>query len=365
MKIVFANNNLFGLVQFRKDVIMHLVEKGHEVVAVVPTSDESANKLDGVRVEYIPFNRASTNPFHDIKLLYHLIRVFKRERPDYGFFFTIKPNVYGTIAAHFCGFPSSMMMAGLGYTFTNGRISSRIARALYRVALSLTDNLLLLNEDNVKTVLKLKLCNQEKIILLSGGEGVNLKQYLYHDNRNDGIIFLFIGRLLKEKGVFDFVEAAREVKNLYPNVEFQIAGSIDKLFPDSLKESDLEELEKSHIVKYLGSIDMAKKLTESGLVIAIPSYYSEGLNRSLMEGCAAGKPIITTSQPGCKETVIDGENGYMVPPQHPHELAEAMIRYINLPEDEKIQMSQKSRLHAEKYFDVKTVIDVYDSIIKA
>ncbi len=363
MKIVFVNNNLFGLTQFRIDVINHFIDKGYEVVAIVPSTAKETIDLDRIRVRFIPLNRASTNPFHDIKLLIHLMKIFRQERPDYGFFFTIKPNIYGTFAAKLCGFPSSMMMAGLGYTFTNNRLSSRIARFLYRVALKYTDKLLLLNEDNLKTVLRLKICNKGKIILLKGGEGVNLVKYPYYDNSSRVIRFLFIGRLIKEKGIYDFIEAAKEVKGLYSFADFQIAGIIDKEYPDSLKEHELIALEETGIIRYLGNIDMTEKLKEPGIVITIPSYYSEGLNRSLMEGCATGKPIITTEQPGCKETVIDGINGYIVPAQCPSKLAEAMIRYINLTEEEKMKMSKESRRLAESCFDVNMVIDVYNSII--
>lgn len=362
-KILFINNKLGGLIQFRLDVMKHLEGQGYEVEAVVPLSEKGLVDTKGIRVEYLPFNRTTTNPLSDLLFFYRLIKIFKKERPQYVFLYTIKPNIYGSIAAKLCGIPSTMMMAGLGYTFTNNKLASRIARLLYRIALKFSDYLLLLNEENVKTIMRLGMCKKEKIIHLKGGEGVNLEKYINYDNESGIIKFLFVGRLLKEKGVFDFVEAAREVKKHYHDVEFQIAGRLDKDFPGSLSQKEMDELEKTDTINYLGHIDMVEKLKEPGMVIAIPSYYSEGLNRSLMEGCAAGKPIITTNQPGCRETVIDGKNGFLVPINAPHLLAEAMIRYISLTPYEKRQMSRESRLLAESQFDVKEVLKVYDDII--
>lgn len=362
-KILFINNNLVGFVYFRMDVMEHLQEDGYEVVAVAPSSDKGIAELGNIRVEYVPFDRTSTNPLHDLRYLRQLVKLFKKERPDYAFMYTIKPNIYGTLAARWCGVHSSMMMAGLGYTFTNNRMSSRIARGLYRLALRFTDKLLLLNEDNVKTIRNMGMCPQEKIVFLEGGEGVNLSHYTYTSNKSDKIIFLFVGRLLKEKGIFDFVEAAKIVKKEYPEAEFHIAGGLDREFPNSLKQNELDELVKSGIVSYLGQINMVEKLKEPGIVIIIPSYYSEGLNRSLMEGCATGKPIITTNQPGCAEALTDGKNGYMIPVCQPQKLAEAIMKYIKLSDVEKMRMSEESRKLAEQKFDVKHVIKTYESIL--
>ena len=223
---------------------------------------------------------------------------------------------------------------------------------------------MLLNQDNVDTVKRLRIGDEKKILFLQGGEGVNLSHYTYCNNESKEVKFLFVGRLLKEKGIYDFADAAREVKRQYhDNVEFQIAGGLDKDYPNSLKQEDLNELVNSGVVTYLGRIDMVEKLKEPGVVIAIPSYYSEGLNRSLMEGCAAGKPIITTNQPGCRETVVDGKNGSMVPVCQPQLFAEAIMKYINLNKEGKQKMSLESRRLAEERFDVKDVIKTYDDII--
>ena len=364
MKILFVNNNLNGLIHFRMDVMLHLRNQGHDIVAVLPSSKENRQDLNGVRVVYVPFRPTSTNILHDIFFFFSLLKVFLKEKPDYAFLYTIKPNIYGTFAAHLCGVSSSMMMAGLGYAFANDNLSSRIARKLYRIALRKTDHLLLLNEKDEKTVMGLDLCNPQKIVLLRGGEGVNIQRFQFHDNRCDKVCFLFVGRLLREKGVLDFVEAARIVKKEFPDTKFQIAGSTVPDSPGHLTPDEVKTIETSDIVECLGRIDMVKKLEEPGIVLVLPSYYPEGMNRSLMEGCAAGKPIITTSLPGCREAVEDGKNGYLVPPQQPVILAEAMLRYLGLPEDKRQRMSEASRRLAEKRFDVRNVYRVYDEILR-
>ena len=364
MKILFVSNSLNGLFHFRMDVMMHLKSIGYEVVGVVPSSDRNKLDVNGLKILYVPLHRTSKNFYHDLSFFFSLLRVFISEKPDYVFNYTVKPNIYATLAARLFRVSSSMMMAGLGYPFSNNNLSSKLARGLYRVALNFSDNLLLLNESNVESVKRLELCNSEKIIFLEGGEGVNLQRFQYHDNLSDKVCFIFVGRLLREKGVLDFLEAAGEIKRLYPKVGFQIAGSADIHSPCSLKPEEIEAIKTSDVVDYLGYIDMAKKLEDAGIVLVIPSYYPEGLNRSLMEGCAAGKPIITTNQPGCRELVVDGVNGFLVPVQRPKVLADAMLRYISLPDDKKRCMSIESRRLAESRFNVENVYRIYESILE-
>jgi len=364
MKIMFVNNNLRGLLHFRMDVMRHLQAQGYEVVAVVPSSERDKQDVHGPRILYVPMERKSVNPFRDMMLFFSLVKVFRQEKPQYAFLYTIKPNIYGTLAAKLCGVRSSMMMAGLGFAFANNSLQSRIARSMYRIALKFSEHLFLLNEGDVKTVKDLGMCRSDKITLLKSGEGVNLQRFEFHDNRSERVRFLFVGRLLREKGVLDFVEAAKEVKRKYPEIMFQIAGLPDTDSYGNLTSEEMAMVTASDVVDYLGRVDMVEKLKESGQVMVIPSYYSEGLNRSLMEGCATGKPIITTNHPGCREMVIDGKNGFLVPVRQPHALAEAMLRYMSLSDDERQQMSQESRRLAESRFDVRSVFNAYDEIFR-
>lgn len=369
MKILFCNNNLAGMILFRKEVMCHFLEIGCDVVVVTPdkTSILCADNLpDGIKLRCVKMNRTSTNPFLDMMYVVRLARIFRQERPDYIFNYTIKPNIYGSMMAKMQGIPCTCMMAGLGYAFTNNSLPSRIARVLYRIGIRNSQHLLLLNESNVRLVRSFNLCDDKKIEYLKGGEGVNLSYYTYSDNQSDMTTFLFIARLIEEKGYRDFVDAARIVKAQYREVRFQVIGEYDLGYPRAVTQEQVTSDVKEGVIEFLGTTnDMRQYYRQPGYVICIPSYYSEGLNRSLMEGCSAGKPIITTDHPGCREMVIDGVNGFKVPTKDPKALAEAMIRYLKLTPEAKKKMSIESRKLAEHQFDVNHVIEVYDRIVSS
>ena len=366
-KILFCNNLLSGMLLFRKDIIHHFREQQKDIVLVVIKSEADEKYLEeliGIKVYTIDVSRTSTNPLNDLRFFSSFWKILSKEKPDYVFNYTIKPNIYGAIACRLRGIPCTDMMAGLGYTFTNNNLSSKIARTLYRIGLACAQHLFLLNEENVKAVKQLKLCNDKKIIWLKGGEGVNLNHYQYFNNETDSITFLFIARLIEEKGYRQFVKAAKIIREKYPNVQFQVVGEYDFTYPKAISKEEVAKDVEDGYIKYMGvTTNMLDFYSRPGYIICIPSYYSEGLNRSLMEGCAVGKPIITTEHSGCKEMVIDGKNGYIVPKQDVVALANAMEKYILLPTVEKNAMSLNSRKLAEKHFDVKIVIAEYEKIL--
>ena len=369
MKILFNNNNTFGLTVFRIDIIRHFLECGHEVVLVCPVRmvDDLKKMPEGAKMIPIYANRASTGIIDNLSYLKQLYKIFKSERPDYVFNYTIKPNIYGAFAAKMLGIPNSCMMAGLGYAFSHNDISSYIARTLYRVSMKCTQHIMVLNESNYNTLLEKHLCAKDKIVWLKGGEGVNISNYPYYDNGAQDITFVFIARMIAEKGYRIFVEAAKEVKKKYSQVKFHAIGTFADGSPDASSNITKEEVEndvRQGYIEYLGTFsNMLEVYSRPGCVITIPSYYSEGLNRSLMEACSCGKPIITTSIYGCKETVVDGVNGYLVEPKNVNALVDAITRYIELPQEQKQQMSIESRKLAESRFDIQKVFAVYDDII--
>lgn len=366
-KILFCNNLLSGMLLFRKDIIHHFREQQKDIVLVVIKSEADEKYLEeliGIKVYTIDVSRTSTNPLNDLRFFSSFWKILSKEKPDYVFNYTIKPNIYGAIACRLRGIPCTDMMAGLGYTFTNNNLSSKIARTLYRIGLACAQHLFLLNEENVQAVKKLKLCNDKKIIWLKGGEGVNLNHYKYFNNETQSITFLFIARLIEEKGYRQFVKAAKLIREKYPYVQFHVVGEYDFTYPKAISKEEVEKDVEDGYIKYMGvTTNMLDFYSRPGYIICIPSYYSEGLNRSLMEGCAVGKPIITTEHWGCKEMVIDGKNGYIVPKQDVAALANAMEKYILQPTAEKNAMSLNSRKWAEKHFDVKIVIAKYEKIL--
>lgn len=363
---MFCDNTLWGLVNFRGDIFHHFMEKGYDVVLAAPEKEDKQMQItipQGVTYYPIKMGRTGTNPLGDIIYFIRLFRIIKKERPTFLFTYTIKPNIYGSLAAHILGITTTAMMPGLGYAFKSKSISMIIARSLYRWGLSMTNHLLLLNEENYHDVVTQKLCNKTKIILLRGGEGVNLGHFEYTDNTAEHTTFLFVGRILWDKGYLEFVEAAKIVKQLYTDTQFKLLGSLDPFYPKSVPLERIKQDEKTGLIHYVGFTNNMKSVfREPGIVITLPSFYGEGMNRSLMEACACGKPIITTNISGCKELVDNNKNGYIVSPKNIQQLADAMIRYLKLSQQDKQTFSLNSRRKAEDIFDIKKVFHVYDQI---
>lgn len=354
------------LLNFRGVVIEQLVADGHELVLLVPYMTENSNVAVpyGAKVIEVEMTPTSTSPIHDLKLLRQYIRVYKQERPDYIFHYTIKPNIYGGMAAQWLGIPHTSMVAGLGYSFSSNGVKNKIARMLYRIGLRKADHVLVLNADNQKVLLEKKVAKSSQLLLLEGGEGVDLERFAMTDNHSDYVHFLMVARMLYDKGYSETVEAARIVKAKYPHVDVWMLGSLDEESPMGVPHEVIEKDQKEGVIEYLGFTSEPQKIMGKQGVLLLLSSYHEGLNRSLMEACALGKPIITSDIPGCRETVDAGKNGYLVPKKDSKALAEAMEKYILLSDAEKAAMGRASREYAERRFDIKKVIGVYEEILK-
>ncbi len=367
-KILFCDNTLWGLVNFRGAVIRHLVSKGFEIVLVAPQDETTFMKTvipEGVRYIPVHMNRCSQNPFHDLKYFFTLYKIYRDEAPNYIFHYTIKPNIYGSFAASLLRIPNTDIITGLGHALVGDSIKNRIAAALYASGLRCANSVLVLNQFIADYVKERRICRSRKVILLKGGEGVCLDRFPMTDHASENTIFLMVGRLLKDKGYNEYVQAAREVLRRGWKARFQILGPLDCSYPKHITQEELDRDISDGIIEYLGVTDHVQQyLQQKGVVIVLPSYH-EGLNRSLMEACSSGCPIITSDIPGCRETVTEGENGFLVPPRNVELLAEAMIRYLKLTPEEKNSFSLSSRKKAEKVFDMRLVIDEYLEILKS
>lgn len=367
MKIIFCDNGLRGLLNFRGSVIDYYLNKGHDIVLVYPSVTHEKS-LEGripkgckcYQTSMIP---TGMNPIKDVFLLYELFRIYKKERPNIVFNYTIKPNIYGTLAAKFVGVKSVAMVAGLGYMFNSNGLKQKIGRVLYKLGLRNSNKVLTLNPTIYRTLIEKSFVKKTNIALLKGGEGVDLNRFKYVEDSFVNTKFLMVSRVLYDKGYFEYVEAAKIVKKKYPEVVFELVGPLDVDSPMGVAYEVLKQDEMSGAVKYLGVLnDIPSKLGEGGVVIVLPSYH-EGLSMSLIEACSMGRPIITSDIPGCRETVDNGKNGYLVPVRSVEKLAESMIKFIESSQFEKQEMSQKSREKAEQTFDVKYVFAMYDKII--
>ena len=363
-KILFCDNVLWGLVNFRGSVIRHFVQQGDEVILVAPQDDESIMKVDipeGVRYIPVRLNRCSRNPFTDLIYCAHLYRIYRKEHPDYIFHYTIKPNVYGSIAARLAGINCTGMVAGLGYGLLGDGMLSRLLAVMYRYAFKYVSSIFVLNKFNYQYLLDHKFCTSAQLRLFKGGEGVDLSAYPYvREESGSPVVFLMVGRVLYDKGYREYVQAAKIVKQQYPDVRCQLLGMLDETYPAHVDEEELKRDVEEGTIEYLASTnDVMQYLGRSGVVVVLPSYF-EGLSRSLMEACAVGRPIIATDIPGCRETVDEGKNGFLVKVKDSSSLAEGMLRYLSLSDVEKQAFSRHSRKKAEETFDVRQVIKEYE-----
>ena len=366
MKVIFVGTVASSFYGFRADLIRTLLKKGHQVYAF--TSEYTAEdlkkieKLGATPITYT-LNRGGLNPLADIIATYQLSKKIKAINPDLVFSYFSKPVIFGTLAAKLAKIPCVIgMLEGLGYTFTEQpeglskktQLIKKIQIFLYKIALPQLDQLIFLNPDDPKDLLEKYAINVKKVEVL-GGIGLNLQDYPYQplSNIHLPLKFLFIGRLLKEKGIHEFVQAAKLVKEKYPETEFTVLGAIDHANLGALSEAELHQLIQTNIIHYPGHVSNVSDWIAENHIFVLPSY-REGVPRSTQEAMAIGRAIITTDVPGCRETIVDGVNGFLVPKWNPEALAEKMIYFIENPEQ--IQaMGEESYKIAQEKFDARKV----------
>lgn len=359
--VAIIGNQGFSMLNFRGALIEDLVAQGHTVYALAPSinQDEAAALLQlGAEPVEIRLARTGTNPLTDLSTLLHLRRVLKRLRPDFTLGYAAKPAIYGTLAAWLARVPKRFaMIEGLGYVFIPQERESfakktlrRIVTSLFRLALSLTNKVFFLNSDDVADFSALGLLRYGQAVNI-GGIGVDLERWRPAPPVLDPVTFLFVGRLLRDKGILDFVSAARLIKEAHPSVRFLLVGGVDEN-PQSISRAIAESWVEEGLVEWMGHTQVAPWL-EQASVFVLPSY-REGVPRSTQEAMAMGRPVITTDAPGCRETVVNGINGYLVPPRDPSALAAAMQAFITEPE-RIVSMGHESRRMAEARFDVRKV----------
>lgn len=365
MKIIIIGTTASSIYSFRKDLIQSLTREGNEIYAFISEYQNDdllkVKELGAFPVIYNQ-NRGGLNPLADIKSTLKLAKTIKSINPDIVFSYFVKPVIFGTLAAKIAKVPKIVgMLEGLGYSFTEqpegfskkAKVIKSIQIALYKLALPQLDNLIFLNPDDPQDLIK-KYSIKVKNIHVLGGIGLDLEDYTYQTPPNTNTInFLFIGRLLKEKGIHEFISATKIVKKDYPSAKFTVLGAIDEANPGALKKSELDQLISSGIVDYPGHVDNITDWIANNHVFVLPSY-REGVPRSTQEAMAIGRPVITTDVPGCRDTVVDGVNGFLVEKWNPEALAKKMIYYIENPDQIK-KMGLESYKIAQEKFDVHRV----------
>jgi len=362
LKVVVLAGFAKSLVHFRSELLASLVAAGHEVIACAPGEDArfvSRVRSLGVRYQPIHLDRTGTNPLRDLGYFWEMVRFFHKEHPDVVFSYTAKPVIFGSLAARLTGVPRIFsMVTGLGYAFATKQLKQKLVsivmRCLYRLGLAVNQTVFFQNPDDIALFTRWGLVTPERTVLINGS-GVNLDQYGVVPRIITPPVFLLIGRMLKDKGVVEFGAAARMLKERYPQAIFRLLGPHDD-HPATVPWSSIQNWIDAGIVEYFAETeDVRPFMAETGVYV-LPSY-REGTPRSVLEAMAMGRPVITTDAPGCRETVIDGDNGFLVPVGDADSLAVAMERFILQPELIE-KMGRRSREIVEEKYDVNKVNSV-------
>ena len=358
-KIILIGTTGSSFYGFRADLIKKLVSDQHEVYAFTSEYTESClTKIQALGANPVCYqlSRGGLNPFADIASMIELTREIKKIQPDIVFSYFAKPLIYGSIAAKRAKVPKIIgMLEGLGYTFTEQpegqsaktKLIRNIQVILYKCAFPCLDKMIFLNSDDENDLMKTYGLKVPEVHIL-GGIGLNLKEYQYAKAPIDPVNFLFIGRLLKEKGIYELIQAIRLVKEKYPKARFTILGEIDHQNMGALKQSELDQLIEEDLFEYPGFVTNVKDWIAHSSVFVLPSY-REGVPRSTQEAMAIGRPVITTDVPGCRETVIDGVNGFLVPRWDAGALANKMCYFIEHPNQINVMGLESVKIAQEKF----------------
>ncbi len=368
MRIAIVINTSWNIFNFRMSLVRALQAEGHVVLAIAPPDDYSARLVEaGCRFIALPMANKGTRPDQDFGLMRRLTKIYRREKPDVVLHYTIKPNIYGTLAARQAGVPSINNVSGLGTVFIVRSFVSRIALALYRLAFRYPATVFFQNPDDRDLFLEHKLL-KPAIAGLLPGSGVDTARFrpaaTWH--RNQPFTLLMIARVLYEKGIVEYFEAARLLKAEYGDrVRLLLLGGLDEQGGIGVPRATFEGWLTDGAVEWLGTSDDVPAVIQQADVVVLPSY-REGTPKTLLEAAAMGKPIVTTDVPGCREVVVEGENGYLCPARDGAALAGALRRVLELPDTELRRLGAASRQLAVTRFDQQVVIDAYlDAIARA
>ncbi|NNG81646.1 glycosyltransferase family 4 protein [Acinetobacter sp. ANC 5378] len=367
-KIIIIGTTASNLYGFRKDFILSCLEQNYHVYAFVSEyTNEWLAKIQSLGATPITYqlSRGGLNPLADLQSTYQLMHKIKEIQPDIVFSYSTKPVIYATLAAYKARVPYIFgMIEGLGSPFTihkhgqsfKTKFIRFIQVSLYRLAFPYLDKIIFLNHDDPKDLVdRYNISHKTNAIEVLGPIGLNLQDYVYtkwDDQKN--LSFIFVARLIAEKGIFEYLEAAKIVKKQYPEVLFKIIGGLDTENPTGLKQAELNRLIETGIIAYDGFVTDVDERIRNSAVFVLPSYYREGVPRSTQEAMAIGRPVITTDVPGCHETVVEGVTGFLIPKWDVTALVKKMIHFIEHPEQVNT-MGYQGFLYAKKNFNADLI----------
>ena len=368
MKIVIIGAYPNSIIGFRGPLISAFVKAGHEVIVMTaPASTEVVGEVTALGASFKSYSveRNGLNPVADLRTLLEIKNALTLLKPDHVLAYTIKPIIWGGIAARFIGFKNfHAMITGLGYAFETGSFARNavniIVKHLYKFSLANAKSVIFQNQDNRQLFVDLGLVDEKKCHRVFGS-GVDITAYQQQPFPEQETTFLLIARLLGDKGIREFAGAAEIVKQSYPKVKFHVLGPYDSS-PDKISASEVAQWQAQGHIEYLGETDNVKPFIQACHIYTLPSYH-EGLPRTVLEAMSMGRPILTTDAVGCRDTVVNGENGWLVPPRNVGDLAARMIWFIENPEQWQ-KMATASRLMVEEKFNVAQVNEAISKIMQ-
>jgi lipopolysaccharide/colanic/teichoic acid biosynthesis glycosyltransferase/glycosyltransferase involved in cell wall biosynthesis len=363
MKVVILASLSYSLINFRGALISAIVAEGHEVIACAPDDDpETAAALSAIGARYcrVPMDRTGVNPFRDLATVRRLATLIRAEAPDVVLAYTQKPIIYGGLATRIAGGRARFyaMVSGLGHVYSEipgwrHALLRRIVSLLYRMGIARASAVILFNRDDDAEMRRHGILRADHHVVQVAGSGVDIARFTPGQPAGGPPVFLMVARLMRDKGLVEFVEAARLVRARYPEARFRILGPLDPN-PTGITLTEIQSWTAAGDVDYLGETrDVAPHLADAS-VFVLPTYYREGLPRTILEAMACGTPVITTDTPGCRDAVTDRSDGFLVPARDAPALAEAMIRFIEMPELV-ARMGARARETACRRFDVTKV----------
>lgn len=364
--IVLSANSTWYLYNFRRKMIHDFQKDGYQVVVVAPKDSYSDmfNEL-GVKTYSLYMDQKGKNPINDLRTFFNYIRLYKRIKPDIVLNYTIKANIYGTLAASLLSIPIINNIAGLGTLFIKNNIFTKLAIFLYRISQKRADIVIFQNNDDKELFVKYKLVNKDQIDRVPGS-GVDLIRFKPSvlREKNEKFTFLLVARMLREKGVEVLVEAGKLLNEKGYNFEINFLGFLDVENPGAITKTEMDNWCELSYINYLGVSNSVEDVIDTSDCVVLPSYYREGIPRTLLEAAAMAKPIITTDNVGCKEVVEHEKNGYKCKTKSIVDLSIVMERMLNVSNKEYNDMCIYSRKKMENEFDENIVINTYKKHIK-
>ena len=364
MHILITVNTAWNILNFRQSLVEAMLADGHRITVLAPL-DESVPTLKSLGCEVLPLKMSvkGLNPIQDIKLIGRMRKVFSEDRPDAIFSYTIKNNIFGALAASPLGIPFIPNVTGLGTAFLSGGLLQLIAECLYRRAFRNLGVVFFQNEDDRDLFVERKLVEVHQARVLPGS-GIDLANFAATDypTNLDAPTFLMIARLLRDKGVLEYVAAARKLKGDHHNARFLLLGAVDAANRTAIDRATVASWEKEGVIEYLGVTDDVRPYITAAHCVVLPSY-REGAPRTLIEPAAMARPLIATDVPGCRAVVDDGETGYLCKVRDGDDLAHSMKAFLALPNKEMASMGWAGRLKMSKSFDQSIVVEAYRNVL--